>query len=65
MSLDREGQFCGHFESYTIISSKTEEYNLSGLESHRMRSHGGLSDQQVAFLRSMANKADGGGVAEL
>jgi phosphonoacetate hydrolase len=39
-------------KAYTAIGSRPEEHDLAGLTGHRLRSHGGLSEQPVPFMLS-------------
>lgn len=52
MPLDREGDFIAIGDTFTAIGSKPDEHDLSGLNGHRLRSHGGLSEQPVPFMVS-------------
>lgn len=52
MPYDREGDFVAIGDTYTAIGSRPEEHDLSGLNGHRLRSHGGLSEQPVPFMVS-------------
>jgi len=35
-----------------VIGSKREEHDLSALQGFRLRSHGGLSEQEIPLIRS-------------
>ncbi|UNI18339.1 hypothetical protein JDV02_004612 [Purpureocillium takamizusanense] len=54
MPLDREGDIVVIAKKNFAIGSKREEHDLSNLDGHRLRSHGGLSEQQIPLLRSTA-----------
>jgi len=52
MPLDREGDFVAISEKNALVGSGREEHNLSALQGHRLRSHGGLSEQEIRLIRS-------------
>ncbi|HEY0218861.1 MAG TPA: phosphonoacetate hydrolase, partial [Afipia sp.] len=52
MPIEREGDFIAIGDTYTVIGSRPDEHDLSGLNGHRLRSHGGLSEQPVPFMIS-------------
>ena len=52
LPADREGDLIVFGDASTAIGSRCEEHDLSGIEGHRLRSHGGLSEQPVPFLTS-------------
>lgn len=52
MPLDREGDMVVISTKEFVIGGRREEHDLSQLGGHRLRSHGGLSEQQVPLLRS-------------
>jgi len=52
MPIEREGDFIAIGDTYTAIGSRPEEHDLSGLNGHKLRSHGGLSEQPVPFMLS-------------
>jgi phosphonoacetate hydrolase len=52
MPLEREGDFIALADTYTAIGSRPDEHDLTGLTGHRLRSHGGLSEQPVPFMLS-------------
>lgn len=52
MPLDREGDFVAIGDTHTVIGSSCAEHDLTGLNGHRLRSHGGLSEQIVPFILS-------------
>ncbi len=52
MPLDREGDFVAIGDTHAVIGSSRAEHDLAGLHGHRLRSHGGLSEQVVPFIVS-------------
>jgi phosphonoacetate hydrolase len=52
MPLDREGDFVVVAKKNAVIGSHKEEHDMSTVMDHRLRSHGGLSEQSVPLLRS-------------
>jgi phosphonoacetate hydrolase len=52
MPLDREGDFVAIGDTHAVIGSSRAEHDLEGLRGHRLRSHGGLSEQVVPFIVS-------------
>jgi phosphonoacetate hydrolase len=52
MPPEREGDFIAVTDTYTAIGSRPDEHDLAGLVGHRLRSHGGLSEQPVPYLLS-------------
>jgi phosphonoacetate hydrolase len=52
MPPEREGDFFAVADTYTVIGSRPDEHDLTGLTGHRLRSHGGLSEQPVPFMLS-------------
>jgi phosphonoacetate hydrolase len=52
MPPEREGDFIAVGDTYTAIGSRPDEHDLTGLAGHRLRSHGGLSEQPVPFMLS-------------
>jgi len=52
MPLDREGDFVAIGDTHAVIGSSRAEHDLAGLKGHRLRSHGGLSEQVVPFIVS-------------
>lgn len=57
MPLDREGDLVVVSKKNAVIGSRREEHDLDTLHDHRLRSHGGLSEQQIPLLRSLPVKA--------
>ena len=58
LPVDREGDFAVFGDRHTVIGARREEHDLSQLAGHRLRSHGGLGEQQVPFLLSQPLSAD-------
>ena len=52
MPREREGDFVAIGDTYTAIGSRQDEHDLAGLTGHRLRSHGGLTEQPVPFMLS-------------
>lgn len=52
MPLEREGDLVVIAKKGAAIGSRQSEHDLSHLESHRLRSHGGLSEQAVPLMKS-------------
>ena len=52
MPLDREGDFVAIGDTHAVIGASRAEHDLTGLHGHRLRSHGGLSEQIVPFIVS-------------
>jgi phosphonoacetate hydrolase len=52
LPLDREGDFVVIGRRDTVIGATRAEHDLSLLDGHRLRSHGGISEQPVPFLLS-------------
>ncbi|OAA80313.1 Phosphonoacetate hydrolase [Akanthomyces lecanii RCEF 1005] len=53
MPLDREGDFVIVARENAVLGAKEAEHDLSGLKGHRLRSHGGLSEQSIPLLLSI------------
>lgn len=53
MPVDREGELVVIAKENAAIGSRQDEHDLSHLEGHRLRSHGGLSEQDIPLLRSI------------
>ncbi|KAK8106305.1 hypothetical protein PG999_009664 [Apiospora kogelbergensis] len=56
MPEDREGDFVIVSKKNTVVGSKAVEHDLSALQGHRLRSHGGLAEQKVPLLMSIPMK---------
>ncbi|OAG09807.1 Phosphonoacetate hydrolase [Paraphaeosphaeria sporulosa] len=54
MPLDREGDFVVVSKKNAVIGGCEEEHDLSNIIDHRLRSHGGLSEQEIPLLLSKA-----------
>jgi phosphonoacetate hydrolase len=52
LPFDREADFIVLGDANTAIGASRAEHDLSGLAGHRLRSHGGLGEQQVPFILS-------------
>lgn len=52
MPFDREGDFVAISDTHAVIGSSRAEHDLQGLHGHRLRSHGGVSEQVVPFIVS-------------
>lgn len=52
MPADREGDFIVISNKNAVIGSRKDEHDLAGLKGHRLRSHGGLSEQEIPVIRS-------------
>ncbi|TQV91182.1 hypothetical protein V2A60_009372 [Cordyceps javanica] len=59
MPLDREGDFVIIAKENAVLGAKEAEHDLSGLKGHRLRSHGGLSEQNIPLLLSIPLKNKG------
>ncbi|KAK3687084.1 hypothetical protein LTR37_019151 [Vermiconidia calcicola] len=59
LRLDREGDIVVVSKKNAVIGSRKEEHDLSNLTDHRLRSHGGLSEQDVPLLMSRPAKEAG------
>ncbi len=58
MPVDREGDFIVVSKSDAVLGAKEAEHDLSGLKGHRLRSHGGLSEQRIPVLLSTPIQED-------
>lgn len=63
MPYEREGDFVAIGDTFTAIGSRPDEHDLSGLNGHRLRSHGGLSEQPVPFMISRPLNAEYSAIA--
>jgi phosphonoacetate hydrolase len=52
LPFDREGDFAVFGDRHTVVGARRQDHDLSQLAGHRLRSHGGLGEQQVPFLLS-------------
>jgi len=53
LPLDLEGDFVAIAAATTTIGATRAEHDLSAIEGHRLRSHGGVSEQRVPFMLSV------------
>jgi phosphonoacetate hydrolase len=59
MPLDREGDIVVVAKHNAVIGARTTDHDLSNLGVHKLRSHGGLSEQPIPLLRSLpVNEGD-------
>ena len=58
LPVDREGDFVVFGDRHTVIGARREEHDLSQLAGHRLRSHGGIAEQNVPFLLSRPLNAE-------
>lgn len=56
MPEDREGDLVIVATKNAVLGAKEAEHDLSGLKGHRLRSHGGLSEQEIPLLLSVPLK---------
>ncbi|KAJ5928688.1 hypothetical protein N7466_007644 [Penicillium verhagenii] len=52
MPFDREADIVVISKSHAVVGSKKSDHDLSQLKDHPLRSHGGLSEQQIPVLMS-------------
>lgn len=52
LRADREGDIVVISKKNAVIGSRKEEHDMSNLTDHRLRSHGGLSEQNIPLLMS-------------
>lgn len=52
LRADREGDIVVISKKNAVIGSRKEEHDMSNLTDHRLRSHGGLSEQDIPLLMS-------------
>ena len=50
LPLDREGDVVVIGQADTVIGAAAAGHDLSGLQGHRLRSHGGVSERRVPFI---------------
>lgn len=58
MPVDREGDMVVIATEKAVIGGRRDEHDLSGLKDHRLRTHGGLSEQAIPLLRSEPLKSE-------
>jgi len=56
LAADREGDIAVISKKNAVIGSRKDEHDLSNLGEHRLRSHGGLSEQGIPLLMSRPAK---------
>jgi phosphonoacetate hydrolase len=54
MPEDREGDFVAIAKDNAVIGSRKENHDLSQLGGLKLRSHGGLSEQDIPLIMSVA-----------
>lgn len=52
MPLDREGDFVVISKGNAVVGARKEEHDFEHLKDHRLRSHGGFSEQHIPLLMS-------------
>lgn len=52
MPFDREGDIVVISKENAVVGSRKDEHDLSQVQGHRLRSHGGLSEQNIPLIRS-------------
>jgi phosphonoacetate hydrolase len=57
--LDREGDFVMISKKHAVVGSRKDEHDLSTIGDHPLRSHGGLSEQEIPLLLSRPVRSDG------
>lgn len=60
MPADREADVVVVSTKNSVIGSRQEEHDFANLKGHRLRSHGGLSEQEIPLLRSVATESSYG-----
>lgn len=50
--VDREGDLAIIAEAHAALGARSDEHDLEMLRGHRLRTHGGLSEQEIPLLRS-------------
>ena len=58
LPFDREGDFAVFSKRDTVVGARKEDHDLSQLNNHHLRSHGGLGEQTVPFMFSRPLKRD-------
>jgi phosphonoacetate hydrolase len=59
MPADREGDLVVISKKNAVIGSRRDEHDLYQLQGFRLRSHGGLSEQEIPLIRSTPLSHDG------
>ena len=57
MPPEREGEMVVISKENAVLGARRDQHDLSQLQGHRLRSHGGLSEQHIPVLRSGPLKA--------
>ncbi len=52
LPADREGDFIAVADPHVVLGARRSDHDLSALGDHKLRSHGGLSEQRVPFILS-------------
>ena len=52
--IEVEGDLVVIAEKHAVLGSRKDNHDLSNLQGHRLRSHGGLSEQKVPLMSNMA-----------
>ncbi|KAH8646162.1 alkaline-phosphatase-like protein [Xylariales sp. PMI_506] len=58
MPPDREGDIVVISKENAVIGGREDEHDLSQLGGHRLRSHGGLSEQEIPLIKSTPINSD-------
>ena len=58
LPLDLEGDFVVLGDAGTVVGAARAEHDLSGLAGHRLRSHGGMGEENVPFMVSHRLRPD-------
>ena len=59
MPEDREGDIVVIATKNAVIGGRKDEHDLAQLDGHRLRSHGGLSEEDIPLLRSVNVESKG------
>lgn len=59
LMAEREGDIVVVSKKNAVIGSRKEEHDLSNLQEHRLRSHGGLSESDIPLLMSRPQARSG------
>ncbi len=58
LPIDREGDFAVFSDRRTVVGARQTDHDLSQLNNHHLRSHGGLGERRVPFIISAPLKRD-------
>jgi phosphonoacetate hydrolase len=58
MPVEREGDLVVISKKNAVLGGRRDEHDLEGLKGHKLRSHGGLSEQEIPLLRSKPLSAE-------